>query len=147
MHGGCRHDPRLDLRRHRHHDLASAQHADHRRHARYGAQRAIETQFADVAVALRGVGRKLFEGSEHADGDGHVETGSGLALAGRGQVDRYALVRRPRQTAAEHGGAYTIARLAACLIRQADDLIAGQSGADMHLDGDGTAGGAEDAGR
>ena len=59
------------------------------------------------------IGRsQLLAGDEHADGDGQVEPGPGLARAGRGEVDGDRLLR-PLTPRAEHGGPHPVPRLAA----------------------------------
>ena len=62
-------------------------------------------------------------------------------LVGR-QVDGDAAVR-PDEPAADQGRANPVTRLAAGRVGQADHVVSGKSGADEHLDGDGTAAHAE----
>ncbi len=141
--GGCPHRPTggdlgLDGIAERHDDGDVVEGVDHRGDARHPPDRAVETELADERLPVDGLERQLGGCGEDTDGDRQVEPGTGLALAGRGQVDGDAAVR-PGEPSADHGGAHPIAGLAARRVGHADHVVAGQAVADEHLDGDGAA--------
>ncbi len=114
-------------------------HLTHRRHhgsnAGDLAHAAIEPELTDEAQPLQLANGHLPVGGEEPDGDGEIEPGAALALAGRRQVDRDP-ARRPLQLAGEHGSTDPIARLSARFIGQADDLERGQPCGHVHFNGD-----------
>ena len=72
---------------------------------------------------------------QHGQGRGEIEVGAGLAQRRRGH--RHDDLRpRPRQAGVGHGGAHAVLRLAHRGVAEADEVDAGQAGADVRLDGD-----------
>ena len=135
-HRSLRGDPGLAIRARGHHHRLAAGGRDHRRGADDGTNRPVQAELADERVPGKRTGRQLLVGDEDPDGDRQVEPRSALALRGRGQVHRDPL-GRPGEPTRQNGGAHPIARLAARLVRQADDRIGRQAAGDVDLHRDG----------
>jgi hypothetical protein len=134
-HVAMRHERCLGVRPRRNHHLRIGARVDQRERPRDMAQRAVETEFTDERPTGHDLGRKLFAGDEHSDGDGQVESRADLADGGGSEIHRGASIG-PLEPGGEQRGAHTIASLATRRIGQADDGEAGQPVGDMDLDGD-----------
>jgi hypothetical protein len=101
-------------------------------HARDRGDGAIESQFANDAVAVGHVGGQQAHGGHHAQRDGQVEMAAFLGKVGRRHVDGDALGRE-RETDGRQGAAHPLAGLAHHLVGQADDVEPGQAAHHGHL--------------
>jgi len=124
---GGRHDHRVDP--------GGAERVDEREHARHRPDRAVEPQLAEHADPVEDAVGELAGGGDEAEGDGELESRSGLANTARRKVDRDPLEReldRRRQQCR----AYALARLADRRVRQPYDVVARKTGRHVDLHGD-----------
>ena len=124
-----------------------AEHGHHRGDAGHPAQRAVEAELADEAVARRRrrAAAARWRRARRRRWPGRARRPI-LRVPGRGEVDRDATASATRTPRAQHGGPDPVARLAARRVGHADDAVPGQAVADVDLDADRAAGGAEQAG-
>ena len=93
-------------------------------------------------VAQQG-GVQLPAGGENADGDRQIETAGILGQVGRRQVHGDALVIRKLQPGVVDGAAYALARFLHFGIGQTHQRETGQAVGQVHFNGDGRGGQAE----
>ncbi len=127
--------PCLGLVGHRDDDLGGVHHIDEREGSGDGPEGTVESELPDEPPPRHRLRRKVAGGDQEPHGDGEVEPGPGLGDA-RGREVHGDPLQRPGETTREQGGADAVARLAARGIGEPDDREAGETGGDVHLDGD-----------
>ena len=121
----------------------AVQRGAHRQGAAHRPQLARQRQFAREFPARQPRAVNLPAGRQNAQCDGQVEPARILGQIGGRQVDGDALVVRERQAAVEQRRAHAFARLFHLHIGQADQGEAGQAVGQMHFNGDGWRGKAQ----
>ena len=130
-------EPRLVDRGGRDHDPSQAaprQDGDHRQDARHGPHLAAERQLADQRQAP-GTRRDLLRAEQDPHRHREVERRAGLALVGRGEVDRDP-ARRMDEPGVAQRAPDPLAGLLERGVGQSDDREPGQTRRDVHLDPD-----------